>query len=87
MKRPFQLVKDTLSADTVECLRQLLTQAEKGDLLGLAFGGILRRRGYIVNSCGELRRNPTFARGVIAALDDELGQRARGDDDLEKEDS
>lgn len=78
MKQPFVLVPDNISTDTIECLHQLLHQAKKGELLGLAFAGMLRRRGYIVNTAGEAHRNPTFARGMVAALDDQLSERIRG---------
>lgn len=78
MKAPFILVPDELSTDTVECLTTLLEHAKRGDLLGLAFVGVLKRRGYIVNSAGEAYRNPTFTRGMIAALDDQLSLRIRG---------
>lgn len=79
MKPPFALVPDSLSTDTIECLEQLLEHAKRGDLVGIAFAAMLKRRGYIVNSAGEAHRNPTFARGMIASLSDQLGQRVRGE--------
>jgi hypothetical protein len=79
MKPPFVLIADTISTDTVECLQQLLRQAKKGELMGLAYVGMLKRRGYIVNTAGEAHRNPTFARGMVAALDDQLAVRIRGE--------
>lgn len=78
MKPPFVLIPDNVSHDTVECTRTLYEQAQRGELIGLAYVGVLRRRGYIVNSAGEAHRNPTFARGMVAALDDELAGRVRG---------
>lgn len=78
MKPPFFLVPDTVSNDTVECLRQLHAEAKRGELIGIAFVGVLKRRGYIVNTAGEAHRNPTFARGMLAALDDQLSLRIRG---------
>lgn len=82
MKRPFQLIQHptAMSVDTVECLRELLTEARQGDLIGLAFCAMYRRRKYLVDTTGEAFRNPTFARGMTAALDDLLGRRARGDE-------
>jgi hypothetical protein len=77
MKPPFKLAPDELSNDTTTAIRQLLGMAERGDLIGIVFGGILRQRRYFVNTAGEAHRNPTFARGIVAALDDELGQRMR----------
>lgn len=76
---PFQLVPDTMSQDTVEALGELLTQAETGDVIGVAFVAMYRQRRFITNTAGECRRNPVFARGMIAALDDQLADRIRGD--------
>jgi hypothetical protein len=56
---------------------RLLEQAKSGEVIGLAFAAMYRRRRYTVSTCGEASRNPTFARGMIAALDDELGLRVR----------
>jgi hypothetical protein len=78
VKPPFRLVPDTLSTDTEEALTQLLDLARRGELIGVAFAGMLKQRRYFVNTAGEAHRNPTFARGMVAALDDELGTRMRG---------
>lgn len=78
MKGPFVLVADTLSNDTIECLEQLLQHAKSGEVIGIAYTCMLKKRGYIVNSAGEAFRNPTFARGMIRALDDQLAGRVRG---------
>lgn len=78
MKPPFRLVPDTISTDTEEALAQLLDLAKRGELIGVAFAGMLRQRRYFVNTAGEAHRNPTFARGCVSALDDELGKRMRG---------
>ena len=79
MRPPFTLVPDTLSTNTVEALTQLLELARRGELIGIAFAGMFKQRRYFVNTAGEAHRNPTFARGMIAALDDELGRRTRGE--------
>lgn len=70
---PYTLVRDTISTDTVEALEQLLQAAREGQIVGVAFGAMLKRRRYLVNCAGEACRDPTAARGMIAALDDELG--------------
>lgn len=75
MKRPFTLVPDNVSTDTVECLRLLLARARKGEVIGLAYCAMLKRRAYIVNTAGEAHESPTFARGMIATLDDSLSDR------------
>jgi hypothetical protein len=74
-KTHFRLVPDNISHDTVECLGQLLEQAKKGELVGLAYAGMLRRRAFIVDTAGMAYESPTFARGMVAALDDELSSR------------
>jgi len=78
MKPPFRLVPDTVSNDTQEALRELLELAERGELIGLAFAGMLRQRKFFVDTAGEAHRSPVFARGMVAALDDELGKRMGG---------
>lgn len=78
MKAPFVLVPDTISNDTVQALEQLLTHARKGEVIGVAFAAMLKKRGYIVNSAGEAFRNPTFSRGMLRALDDKLGTQVKG---------
>jgi hypothetical protein len=77
MKPPFRLVPDALSTDTEQALAQLLDLARRGELIGVAFAGMLKQRRFFVNTAGEAHRNPTFARGMVAALDDELSTRMR----------
>lgn len=79
MKPPFKLIPDQVSADTVKCLETLLSRAKSGEVIGVAFCAMLHNRAFIVNAAGEAHRSPTFARGMVAALDDELGQRMRAD--------
>lgn len=78
MRPPFVLVPDNVPNGTVDCLETLLKAAKNGELIGIAYAGMLKRRGYIVNTAGEAHRNPTFARGMVAALDDQLAGRVRG---------
>ncbi len=78
MKRPFTLLEDALSRDTVTALEQLLDGARRGEVIGIAFAAMLRQRAYITNVAGEAYRNPTFARGMVGALEDSLGVRMRG---------
>lgn len=77
MKPPFVLIPDHVSHDTVECLETLLRHARKGEVIGIAFTVALKRRAYIADTAGECHRNPTFARGMVAALDDHLATRVR----------
>jgi hypothetical protein len=77
-KPPFVLVEDTISNETVDCLRTLLEYAESGEVIGLAYAAMLRKRGYVVNTAGEAHRSPTYSRGMLLALDDKLSARIRG---------
>lgn len=78
MKPPFVLVADSVSTDTISCLETLLRHARKGEVIGVAYAAMLKKRAFIVNTAGEAHRNPTFSRGMVAALDDQLAQRIRG---------
>lgn len=69
---PYHLIRDSVSPDTVEALQELLKAAQTGEAIGIVFAVMLRRQRYIVNTAGEARRSPTLARGMVAALDDEL---------------
>lgn len=75
MKAPFTLIADNVSNDTVECLELLLRRARRGEVIGLAFCAMLKQRAYIVNTAGVAHESPTFARGMVAALDDSLSNR------------
>jgi hypothetical protein len=78
VKAPFVLIPDTVSHDTVKCLEALLQHARRGEVIGVAFAAALRKRAYITNAAGEMYRNATWARGCVAALDDQLAGRIRG---------
>lgn len=71
-KPPFHLVQDGLSSDTLKALEILIKDAADGELIGMAYVAMYRRREYTASATGECRRNPTFARGMISALDDVL---------------
>lgn len=78
MIRPYTLIPDSISHETVEALGELLEQARAGELVGFAFAAILKRRRYIVNTAGECRGDPTLTRGMALALDDELRDMVHG---------
>ena len=69
---PYKLVRDMVSKDTVEALETLLKAAKEGEVTGIAFACTLRRQRYITNVAGACYKNPTFARGMVGSLDDEL---------------
>ena len=72
MRPPFRLVPDSLSHDTIEALQSLLDDARAGRIIGIAFCAMYKQRRFIVNTAGEAHRNPVFARGMVACLDDTL---------------
>lgn len=76
-KPPFSLLESEGSTDVVECLRELLAKAEEGDIIGIAVAAMLKRRGYVCQTAGEAHRSPTYARGMILALDDQLALRVK----------
>lgn len=69
-----RLAPDRVCRDTVGALTELLTEARAGRIIGLGFVAVYKRREYIVDVTGELSRNPTRARGMIASLDDYLSE-------------
>lgn len=62
-------------AETVKVTRRLYELALEGRLVGLAFGMASTNSEYWVDAVGVLERDPTLARGIVAALDDELASR------------
>jgi hypothetical protein len=74
MASRFHLVGESVSEDVVEALEDLIAQARSGQLIGIAFAAMYKRRQYIVDTAGECRRNPTFTRGMVRALDDQLAR-------------
>lgn len=74
MKPPFRLVSRAVSHDTVRALESMLEAARGGELIGMAYAAMFRERKYLVNATGEAYRNPTFSRGMLRDLDDELGR-------------
>lgn len=71
---PYQLVPHATIEDVVATLEQLLADAREGQLIGIAFAAMYRKKEYMVDTAGEASRNPTFARGMLGALEDKLAQ-------------
>lgn len=80
MKKPFSIARDPVSHDTVEALEFLLHEARRGELIGIAYGAIMKRRACLVDTAGEAHRNPLFALGVVCMLSDDIAIRARNDE-------
>ncbi len=72
MTRPYRLISDELSQDTIECLERLLQEARDGRLIGIAFAGILKHQKYVHHACGEVKRQRILTRGILRELDDSL---------------
>lgn len=72
MKAPYRLIQDNLSHETVECLEQLLEEARDGQVIGIVFAAMYKRRSYVVDAAGEAHRNPTWSLGMVRALDNHL---------------
>lgn len=67
-----------LSADgkaVIESLERLLGAARRGHITGMAAAVVLEGRGYITETVGVARNCPTFARGMVRAIDDSLATR------------
>lgn len=69
---PYRLIADHVSRDTVQALKTLLNLAEAGEITGIAFGCTMKKNRYFTNVAGYCYRNPTFTRGMVGALTDEL---------------
>lgn len=63
MKPPFTLIKPTTSASTIKALEQLLEEAKRGEVIGIAFSAMLKECEFYGDVTGECRRNPVFASG------------------------
>jgi hypothetical protein len=69
----YHLVANRLSVDTVEALQVLLARAKSGRVQGIAYVVMYQGREYTAGAAGECRKNPTFTRGMLSYLDEELG--------------
>jgi hypothetical protein len=67
-----QLIHDPAIQDLVEAFEHLAESARQGLVVGAILGIAVKGRRYHVSVGGTLTRDPTFARGICAAIDDEL---------------
>lgn len=68
-----------VSHDTIEALEHLLDKARGGVIVGLAFAAMGRQREFVTAAAGAAYLDPVFARGMVAALDEHLGEVSRGE--------
>ncbi|ADE14143.1 hypothetical protein Nhal_0970 [Nitrosococcus halophilus Nc 4] len=61
-----------ISAGTVDTLKKLLEDAQKGQLIGVAFVGVMRGRRVTKGWSGYAGQDPHFALGALRQLDHEL---------------
>ena len=69
---PFQLIRDNVSRDVIEALETLLDGAKRGEVTGIAYACSLKKMKYFTNVAGFCFKNPTFTRGMVGSLNDEL---------------
>lgn len=67
-----ELIPDNISHDVVEALETLLDLAKQGEITGIAFACTMKKMRYITNVAGHCYRHPTYARGMVAFLSDQL---------------
>jgi hypothetical protein len=66
-----------VSKSTVSTLETLLDQAKEGQLVGIAFIGILRSRQPINGFAGYAGQDPYFAMGAMDGLHEMLSNQAK----------
>ena len=69
-----EFIAQKLSPDTVKTLEILLDGARRGEVSGIAYVAVLRRMRFMTDATGFCHSHPTFTRGCVDALADELGQ-------------
>ncbi len=75
----YHLRPDNIPNDsTVKCLTELLKQARRGAITGIAFVAYIEGNAYIANSAGAAYQDPNLTRGMLLALSDKLGVRING---------
>lgn len=65
-------------SDTVKALEDLLADARAGHLIGFAYVAWRQPQAYSTGVAGETKRSPTFTRGMLCELDDQLAALIRG---------
>lgn len=68
-----------ISHDTVHLLFDLLDQARKGKITGLAVVALHPGRVYELATTGEAERSPTYLLGVLSKLQVDIAQKIESD--------
>ena len=77
------LVKATPNRGLIEKLEWLLEGAKRGEVTGIAFAASLGGMRFLTDSAGSCYEHPTFARGCVLALSDELAALQHSRDESE----
>jgi hypothetical protein len=72
MKQPFALAGEHPSTDTVAVLVELLDLARSGQLIGVAYVGMFKRRHLQTGTTGEASRSPVFTVGAVRVLEESI---------------
>lgn len=72
-----RLIVPQASAETVAVLSELLHEAREGRIVGIAYVAMHKAYEYSFDIAGETRRVPTFTRGMLRGLDDQLSRLVR----------
>jgi len=67
-----RLVVNEPCAQTINALEQLLDFARRGEVRGVAFAAAFRGMHYVTDVAGTCAQHPTWTRGALRALDDDL---------------
>ena len=72
IRSSLHVVRSKPNADVIQCLELLLQAARSGDVTGIAFAATLQSMRYITDVAGVCYEHPTFTRGMLATLADEV---------------
>ena len=64
--------------ETISTLKKLLAMAQSGRCVGFCYSACLPNNNYQVGTTGRFAESPTYARGAIAAIEDELREMVHG---------
>lgn len=72
------VIKFSGSTETVYWLEERLEEARRGELIGIAAISMYSHSEYAIAIKGEIRKAPTFTRGLLPEMDYQLGRIIRG---------
>lgn len=74
MSQVLTLARSALSYETLELLATALAAAMRGEVVGVALIMLHPGRDYSIDIAGMVREDPTFCRGMVQKLNDELSK-------------